>query len=341
MLAALLTLAQTDPDDVPAPDVQVNTNPETKSRFDAFIDWLSRNTPGETTAEDVVIQTLIVLLILFVLRWILLRIVRKRVGEDVRLHYNWRRAINYLISILGLLAITPLWFGTMGNIGTFLGLVSAGIAIALQDPLVNFAGWVFIVVRRPFAVGDRIEIDGKRGDIIDIRIFQFHMLECGHWVDADQSTGRILMVPNGYIFKHITANFTRGFHHIWDELPVLITFESDWRKAKEILTEIADKVAEPLSEGAQEQIREAARKQMIFFSKLTPIVYTSVKDSGVMLTIRFLTMPRQRRGVQERMWEAILDAFAKEQGIDLAYPTVRYYRNETEGKPGTKPVKEE
>jgi small-conductance mechanosensitive channel len=217
-----------------------------------------------------------------------------------------------------------------------LGLLSAGIAIALQDSIVNIAAWLFITIRQPFKVGDRIQISSIAGDVIDIRIFQFSVVEIRNWVDADQSTGRIIHIPNGLVFKEALINFTAGFEYIWEEIPVLVTFESNWKKAKDILNEIVNRHAEKFSSEAEKQIRRAAQKFMIYYSKLTPIVYTNVKDSGVLLTIRVLSNVRKRRSLQEVIWENILEEFAKHDDIDLAYPTVRYFNNITEGKPGMK-----
>jgi small-conductance mechanosensitive channel len=258
--------------------------------------------------------------------------------NDVRRAFHTRRIINYGVGFF--LIVLLLWTWVTGlresGIGTFLGLLAAGLAVALSDLLANLAGWVFISIRRPYVVGDRVQIDGHLGDVVDIRLFQTFLLECGGWVDADQSTGRLIMVPNGAVFKQPTANNTRGFEYLWDEISVLVTFESDWRRTKELLTGIANEFAQPLSQGAQAQLRRAASKHMIFFRNLTPIVYTSVKDCGVQLSIRYLTPARQRRSSAERIWEAILDAFAKEPSIDLAYPTVRRYVNYIEGKPEAK-----
>jgi small-conductance mechanosensitive channel len=266
------------------------------------------------------------------LRLIALREVRRKV-EDVKRAYHWRRLVNYGAGLVLVLLVARTWISGLQNLGTFLGLLSAGVAVALSDPLSNLAGWLFILARRPYVVGDRIEIDGHVGDVIDIRLFQSFLLECGQWVDADQSTGRIVMVPNNRVFKSTTANYTHGFEYIWDEIEVLITFESDWKRAKQLMIEIARDHAQPLSEGAQEQIRRAARQHMIFFRNLTPIVYTAVKDSGVQFSIRYLTHPRHRRGSAERLWEAILEAFGHEPQIDLAYPTQRFFANHREGKP--------
>lgn len=272
---------------------------------------------------------------LVAVRSVLLSAVNTRV-TDVRLAYHWRRGVTYTVSIVGFVLLGLMWVTGIRDFGAFLGLITAGLAIALQDLLANLAGWAFILIRRPFAVGDRISIAGHRGDVIDIRLFQTFLMECGEWVDADQSTGRVIMVPNGFVFKNTTASYTRGFEYIWDEIPVLLTFESDWKKAKRLLIDIANEHAQPLSQGAQDAVRRAASKQMIFFTQLTPAVYTTVKDSGVLLTIRYLTPPRQRRSNNQRIWEAILDVLATHEDIDYAYPTQRHYLNYVEGKPGAR-----
>ena len=296
-----------------------------------LIGYLSQITGFVPSTVKTVLTSLGIVIVFLLLRWIALRIVARRV-DDVTSAYHWRRGVNYVVGVLMVLLVARAWFEFFENIATFLGLVSAGLAIALQDPVVNFAGWLFILTRRPYSVGDRVEIDGRIGDVIDIRLFQTYMLECGNWVDGDQTTGRIILVPNGTVFKTQVTNYTYGFQHIWDEIRVLITFESDWRKAKAILNDIANNEAQPLSEGAQDGIRRAASKHMIFFSKLTPIVYTTVRDSGVEFALRYLTLPRQRRAAYQRIWEAILDAFGEEESIDFAYPSMRYYVNHLEGK---------
>ena len=199
------------------------------------------------------------------------------------------------------------------------------------------AGWFFIIWRRPFNVGDRIQIGQHAGDVIDVRIFKFTLMEIGNWVDADQSTGRVLHIPNGLVLSEIVSNYSRGFQYIWNELPVLVTFESNWKKAKTILQEIVTKHAQHSSEVAQKHIQEASRRFMIFYSVLTPTVYTSVAESGVLLTIRYLCEPRTRRGTSETIWEDVLHQFAAHKDINFAYPTRRFYDNLREGELGTRP----
>lgn len=255
----------------------------------------------------------------------LINVMIKKSIADVKREYLWRRGILYLYTLLLVVLIGRLWIEGLGSLTTLFGLASAGVAIAMHDTIANIAGWFFIMSRKPFNIGDRIQIGETAGDVIDLRLFQFSLVEIGNWVDADQSTGRIVHIPNSKVLREPLANYQIGFEYVWNEIPVLVTFESNWRKAKELLGRIAREKAEHLLEGAQEQIRHAAEKYCIFYGKLTPIVYTTVKESGVMLTIRYLVNPRQRRTTEEQIWEAALDQFANAPDIDLAYPTTRFY----------------
>ncbi|HUX08970.1 MAG TPA: mechanosensitive ion channel family protein [Acidobacteriota bacterium] len=282
--------------------------------------------------------SVVVVLIILLLRKLVLIIAFRRF-DDIKVRYYWRKVSLYITFMLILLAAVRIWFVGFEDWPTYLGLLSAGLAIALATPITNMAGWAFIIWRRPFSVGDRIEVGQIKGDVIDQRVFMFTVMEVGNWVDADQSTGRVVHIPNGKIFTEPLANYSKGFQYIWDEVAVLITFESDWRKAKEILTEIAFRNAEHLTKNAEQGVQKAAEKFMIFYKNLTPTVYTSVRDCGVLLTLRYLCQPRRRRSTQQSIWEDILEAFAQHDNIDFAYPTQRFYNNVSEGKEGTKPGK--
>ncbi len=282
-----------------------------------------------------VIYSFLTILIL----WIINRTLRKLVFDhidDMATRYQWQKIIYYIEVILALIFFIRIWFGAFEQIGTYLGLLSAGLAIAFKDLLVNFAGWIFIIIRKPLKAGDRIQIGEITGDVIDIRIFQFSVIEIGNWVDADQSTGRIIHIPNGIVFQKPQANYTAGFEYIWNEIPVLVTFESDWKTAKAILLKAVNNHAIHLSAEAEKQIIEASKKFLIYYRKLTPIVYTSVRDSGVLLTMRYLCNARQRRSTEQAIWEEVLAEFQKYKNIDFAYPTQRFYDNPSEGKEGKK-----
>ena len=278
------------------------------------------------------IGSLIILFVMWLLRLLLIQVVNRRVS-GIRRRHSLRKTTTYALASVVVLLLTALWIESLQGMATFLGLVSAGLAIALQGPLSNLAGWFYLIWRRPFEIGDRIEIGTTAGDVIDISLFQFTLLEIGNWVHADQSTGRVVYVPNRKIFDHPQANYTKGFDYIWHELEVTITFESNWAKAKEILGEIATRDAANLSIDAAEHIRRAARRFAIVYSKLTPIVYLKVVNYGVMLTIRYLCEPRHRRSTEQAIWEDVLSEFAKHPDIEFAYPTQRFYQRYTELAP--------
>ncbi len=278
------------------------------------------------------LTSLVVILALLIIRRIILLFVY-RSTKDVGVRYRWRKSTSYINFGFTVFIVGSIWLRGFQSLSIYLGVVSAGVAIALQIPLANLAGWFFILWRRPFAVGDRIEIGDVKGDVIDQRLFMFSLMEIGNRVDAEQSTGRVMHIPNGKVFSEPLANYTDGFQYIWNEIPVLLTFESNWEKAKEIMTEIAGTRGEELTQTAEAQVRQAAGKMMIYVGKLTPIVYTTVKDSGVLLTMRYICNPRKRRGSEQAIWEDILHSFAKCKDIDFAYPTQRHYLNHLEGKP--------
>ena len=210
---------------------------------------------------------------------------------------------------------------------TYLGLLSAGLAVALSDTLSNLVGWGYIMVRRPFVVGDRIEVRGYAGDVVDTSFLNFTLREIRNWVDADQSTGRLLYVPNRVVLNYAVANYTTGFHYIWHEIPITITLESDWRDAKKLLMDILHERIDPTVVEALRESAEISRKATIKFGRLTPIVYTSVGAHGICLTLRFLCEPRKRRGTTSVIWEDVLELFRHHPDINLAYPTQRIYVN--------------
>lgn len=255
---------------------------------------------------------------------VILKVIHLRV-RDVKNKYYWGNAIKYSLFILAFIIIAGIWLQEFRSLATFLGLLTAGLTVALKDPIVNLFGWMFILVRQPFTVGDRIQIGDHAGDVIDIRVFQFTLNEIRNWVDADQSTGRIIHIPNGKVFTESQANYTQGFSHLWNEIGILITFESNWEKAKEILYDIITKHTSQYTSSAKEKLIEASKKFMIFYNTLSPNIYTSVKDSGVKLTIRYICEPRKRRATEHTIWEDILHAFALHDDIDFAYPTQRFY----------------
>ncbi|WP_105616518.1 mechanosensitive ion channel family protein [Vallitalea okinawensis] len=282
---------------------------------------------GNIELNSNLVISIILILSIWIINRVLIKITHKYM-ENVQRFYYVKKLINYSSITILLIVLISIWLMSGQSMTTFLGLLSAGFAIALKDLLINFAGWLFIILKKPFEVGDRIEINNSAGDVIDQRIFQFTIIEIGNWVDGDQSTGRLIHVPNSKVFTDNLANFTKAFQFIWSEMSVIITFESDWQKAKKILLEIVDNKEISIIDDAKSQIKEASLKYMIMYKNLTPIVYTSIEDYGIKLTIRYLCDPRNRRSSRHAIYEKILLAFNEEMDIEFAYPTQKIYFND-------------
>tara|TARA_B100000212_G_scaffold161808_1_gene121674 strand:- start:5065 stop:5946 length:882 start_codon:yes stop_codon:yes gene_type:complete len=269
-----------------------------------------------------IIATIIAFILFFVIKKLILRIVYNTT-ENVKTRYQWHKITSYISFSLISIIIANIWLEGIESIATYLGLVSAGIAIALKEPLTNLTGWLYIIWRSPFDVGDRIQLGHETGDVIDTNLFNFTLMEIGNWVDADDHTGRLIHVPNGIIFTATLANYGKGFKYIWNEMPVLVTFESDWRKAKNILLKIVHENSIVQTKSAEKKFKEAKKVFMLKKPDLEPTVITKVEDSGVELTLRYLCRPDMRRETEHKIWEDILDEFDKYDNIDFAYPTQR------------------
>ncbi|HAN09568.1 MAG TPA: mechanosensitive ion channel protein MscS [Clostridiales bacterium] len=264
------------------------------------------NDYANTDVENILILIGIVLVI-YMIKDIFSFIVYRKT-KDAKLGYTIKKFLSYIMIFVGTAIFFYVYFRYYKYLGTLLGFLTAGIAIALREPILNIAAWFYIFGTKPFEVGDRIKIGEFSGDVIDIRLSRFTMLEIGNWVESEQSTGRIIHVPNGKVIINEITNYSRGYKYIWDEISVKVTLESDWKEAKYILNNIILKYTEHRSKKAKENIKQANKKYMISnFKYLTPVVYTKLEDDGIKLIMRYLTKPRKRRTMQHRIWEEVLE----------------------------------
>lgn len=259
----------------------------------------------------------------FLLRVGLGRALRRSVKNEA-LRFQALKGTNLILNCLLLIAVFELVAGENLSTASFLGLLSAGIAFVFREPILNLAAWLFIIIRQPFSLGDRIQIGEKQaGDVIDIGIHDFTILEIGNWVDADQSTGRILHVPNSVIFTQPIANYHQGFPYLWHELRIDLTLDSNWERALEVFQDIASAETEVDRQEQAKVVEELANQEayLIRFKHLTPIVYLSKSEYSLILTIRYCCEPRARRSTEARLWKSLLKAVAQAEDYWFAYPT--------------------
>jgi small-conductance mechanosensitive channel len=277
--------------------------------------------PVPDNFEESLIWTGVALGVVLLIRYLLIRGVLARV-DDVETKFKTRKTITYTMGVLFFVVTAWIWIPSFESVATLIGLIAAGTTIALAPVIINFAGWIFILLRRPFRVGDRIEVAGVQGDVIDTRLQRFTVLEVGNWVDADQSTGRIVHIPNSKVFAEAVANYSAEFDYVWHEIPVLVQFDSNWQEAEAIIRDVLAMLQSPeTTETMRQQLKSG--EFYIRYRELEPNVYVDRADSGVLLTARIISPARGRRIVEDRFWRAVLSRFSETSNVRLAYNTLR------------------
>jgi len=275
--------------------------------------------------------SIVLLFALALIRVLLLRIVTRRVGNSLILN-DWRKAVNCGIVFMAITLMSYTWFADFESLSLFVGLTLAALIITLKELILNIAGWLTIIARKPFEVGHRIQVGTTAGDVVELGLLEFSVMEISSWSGSDQTTGRVLHIPNSKIFSETLANFSKGLDFIWDEITLVITFESNWAKAKEILKNIARQNAQDMLKTAQAHDKDPSKQVNISYDSSRLEIFTAVKQSGIELSLRFVCQLREKRLVENDLWEDILTAFALCEDIEFAYPTQRLYNAPAEGK---------
>ncbi len=273
---------------------------------------------------------LLTLLLASGLRWLTGRLLRGR--RDVRVAFWTRQAIHLITTVLLLLGLVSVWFDDPTRLTTALGLVTAGLAFALQKVVTSAAGYVVILRGRTFNVGDRITMGGVRGDVIALGFIQTTIMEMGQppavqtadpamWVHSRQYTGRVVTVSNSRIFDEPVYNYTRDFPYIWEEISLPIAYNADRSRAETILLDVANRHTVPIGEMGEASLQEMERRYFIRRASMIPKVYYRLTDNWLELTVRFIARDHGVRELKDVLSREILDAL-DEAGIGFASSTL-------------------
>lgn len=255
----------------------------------------------------------------------LIRMINRRV-EDPNRRHMFRQIINYSTWAVLLIALLFLWIQNLTFITALAGFLAAGLTIALRDVLMSFFGWFKILWSRPFRVGDRIEVQNLQGDVIDITPLHTVVLELGNWVGGNQSTGRIVYIPNNVIFLETVYNASLGFPYLWDEFSITLTFESDLAVGESLLKESIEDQIGINYRRARREIQQLSNQFAIQFDNLSPRVYRTIEDNGLQFTLRYMTRVRRRREIKSRLSRQVMSLIEEHPDVELAYPTYRVFR---------------
>jgi small-conductance mechanosensitive channel len=200
-----------------------------------------------------------------------------------------------MVVLLVFSALVLLWSQPLKRTGTFLGIIGAGLAIALKEPLLSVAGRLAIFAGNMYSVGDRIEINKLSGDVIDVGIFYTRMMEIGNWVGGDQVSGRIVQFPNASIFGAPVFNYTQNFSYIWDEVKLPVTYASKIEAVSKILVDVGESYTREFLQKAEADLENMRHSFLVPSFELKPAVYMKVTDNWVELTLRYVVDPKKRR----------------------------------------------
>jgi len=217
-----------------------------------------------------------------------------------------------------------LLFGFLPDVATTalgIGLLGAAFTFAMQKPLLNMAGWVVITYRQLYRIGDRVEVGGTKGYVVDIGLQTTELQEFGAWMPGDEYTGRIVEIPNGVVFDGPTNNYTRDFPFVWDHVEVLVTYESNIDVAKEIAMSTANEVVGGIMFDNFEKYRDSLAIRDLEESLLrTPEVRLSMATSGVNVSVLFFCPVDRRGALKTRIIEKLWRRFGEDPRVALAYP---------------------
>jgi small-conductance mechanosensitive channel len=286
----------------------------------------AQKTVAQWWNEPLIIQLIIAAAGLVVIRLLAALLVRwaSRFVKDSPARYRIRKVsalISYLVIILFLAVVFK---DRLGGLAIALGVAGVGIAFALQEVITSIAGWAAINFANFYRTGDRIQLGGIKGDVIDIGILRTTLMELGEWVKSDLYTGRIVRIANSFVFKEPVFNYSGDFPFLWDEITLPVTYASDHRLAREILEKTIHTVIEEYSAYAKRAWKDIVKKYLVEEAMIDPAVTLVCTDNWIEFTVRYITDFKMRRSTKNRIFSLILDEFEATGGrVKIASTTLQ------------------
>ena len=256
-----------------------------------------------------ILKTIIIIFLILVVEKIGIRIIKRT--RDSKKEYNYTKKYKLIIRIIILSAIIIVWGKYIKNFLTLISLVSAAFTIAIRDLIFNFFCGIYIKIVKPFVVEDRIEINGYKGDVVNINTMNFEILEVSNIDTTGQSTGIIIHLPNSIIFNYPLKNYNKAFKYIWDEITIRIPLDYDVNKAKKVLYKIvnSNELIKKIPPKLKKQINNVSNSYRIYYNQYDPIIYTKINEDHIELQIRYLIHPKKARYVESIISSDILLAY--------------------------------
>lgn len=260
---------------------------------------------GEDSPYRSLILVILTLVVLLNLKFYLTRIMQKTLKTRAFTAENataflkiWNTLWKFIIAILTIMAMS----GSLRLLGLTAGFFGMMLGWSLQQPVTGIAAWLMIILKKPFKIGDRVIIANFTGDVTGITLTHVILNQVGGSIGGEEKSGRGILIPNAILFQHVIINYTLEQEFMLDEVPVRLTFDSDWERAKEIMIAAAQEVT----------------SEMIAKTGQSPFIRAEFLDWGVLVRLRYNTIPAKRQEISTYIIERLLRDFGKE------YPRVRF-----------------
>lgn len=259
--------------------------------------------------QNPTVGRIVALLVGTIIIWLVVKFIQKKLVLKISDNQNRYRAgkigsfAGYLLTFILILII---FSSKLSGLSTAFGVAGAGVAFALQEVIASFAGWLAIMFGSFFRTGDRVQLGGIKGDVMDIGVLRTTIMEVGEWVDGDLYNGRIVMIANSYVFKEPVFNYSGDFPFLWDEIKVPVQYGSDYELTTRILKEVGKEIVGDLSDESHANWRHLQRTYRLEDAQTEPMVSVIANDNWVEFTLRYVVPFKRRRATKTDLFMSIL-----------------------------------
>ena len=241
--------------------------------------------------------------------WMLIKTIQRNLFSKIKENesrFKAKKVSNFIGYALSIILVTIVFSDKLGGFTVALGVAGAGIAFALQEVIASFAGWMAIMFGGFYKTGDRVQVGGIKGDVMDIGVLRTTIMETGQWVDGDLYNGRIVLIANSFVFKEPVFNYSGDFPFLWDEIKIPVQYGSDYNKAREIILQTGIEVAGDLTQKSREKWVDLQDKFRLEDAQTEPMVSLVTNDNWVEYTLRYVVSYKSRRATKTALFTKIL-----------------------------------
>ncbi|MBU0943955.1 MAG: mechanosensitive ion channel family protein [Proteobacteria bacterium] len=266
---------------------------------------------------DPIVGKLIATTLVLIAVVVLVRLIGRGIGQYIdnsERRYRLRKLVSFAGYVLAIFLLSIVYSDKLAGLTVFFGVAGAGVAFALQEVIASAAGWITMSFGSFYKVGDRVQLGGIKGDVIDIGVLRSTLMECGGWINGDQYNGRVVRVANSFIFKEPVYNYSADFPFLWDEITIPIRYGSNYEMARKEFQQILDHVTGEHARHLKGEWRKMTDKYMLENVRLEPMVTLNMKENWAEYTLRYVVDYKQRRSTKDKICVLILQSVERSDG---------------------------